>query len=157
MHKRIAIHRVSLVREGSLPYPAPLLTQMRSSAIAAEVATTLLRDVDREHFLVFSLDRQNRIIAVNPAMIGGLSECTVYPPEVFLPAILSRAAGIICAHNHPSGAMQPSQTDRALTVRLYNAGKLLIIPLIDHIIVGFQPDGSWAYWSFGDNDCLEHL
>ena len=138
MNTRIAIHRVSLIREGSLPYPDPLLTQMRSSAIAAEVAATMLKDVDREHFLVFSLDRQNRIVAVNPAMIGGLSECTVKPSEVFLPAILSRAASIICAHNHPSGATGPSQADRELTVRLYAAGKLLSIPLTDHIGVTYR-------------------
>lgn len=157
LNKRIAIHRVSLVREGSVPYPSPLLTQLRSSDIAAEVSATMLRDVDREHFLVFSLDRQNRIIAVNPAMVGGLSQCTVRPPEVFLPAILSRAANIICVHNHPSGYIQPSQADRQITTQIYAAGKLLDIPVLDHIIIGFQPDGSFTYWSFGDNGCLENL
>ena len=153
MNKRIAIHRVSLIREGSLPYP--LLTQMRSSSIAAEVTARLLRDTDREQFLVFSLNKQNHVVAVNPAMIGGLSECTVQPSEVFLPAILSRAATIICTHNHPSGYTQPSIADRTLTARLWESGKLLSIPVLDHIIVGFQPDGSWSYWSFADNDCLE--
>ena len=157
MHKRIAIHRVSLVREGSVPYPDPLLTTMRSSAVAAQVAATLLRDADREHFLVFSLDRKHHVVAVNPAMIGSLVQCTVAPPEVFLPAILSRAAGIICAHNHPSGSVEPSESDRALTARLAQAGKLLGIPVVDHIIIGFEPDGSSLYWSFGDNGCLEQI
>jgi len=75
----------------------------------------------------------------------------VHPRECFKPAILSNAAALICAHNHPSGAPQPSQEDRALTKRLVDAGKLLGIALLDHVILG---DGTTSYFSFADEGVL---
>jgi DNA repair protein RadC len=71
-----------------------------------------------------------------------------YPTK---PAILSNAAALLCCHNHPSGAPQPSQEDRALTKRLVDAGQLLGIHVIDHIILG---DGSETYYSFADEQLL---
>jgi DNA repair protein RadC len=67
------------------------------------------------------------------------------------PAILSNAAAIICGYNHPSGAPQPSQEDRALTVRLVQGGKLLGISVLDHVIIG---DGTETYFSFADEGLL---
>jgi DNA repair protein RadC len=72
-----------------------------------------------------------------------------YPTK---PAILSNAANILIAHNHPSGQPQPSQEDRVLTVRLVAAGKLLGISVLDHVIIG---DGTSAYFSFADEGLLE--
>jgi DNA repair protein RadC len=71
-----------------------------------------------------------------------------YPTK---PAILSNAAALVCCHNHPSGAPQPSQEDRALTKRLVDAGKLLGINVLDHLILG---DGSETYYSFADEGLL---
>jgi DNA repair protein RadC len=72
----------------------------------------------------------------------------VYPTK---PAILSNAAALVCCHNHPSGAPQPSQEDRALTKRLVDGGKLLGINVLDHIILG---DGNETYYSFADEQML---
>ena len=71
-----------------------------------------------------------------------------YPTK---PAILSNAAALVCCHNHPSGAPQPSQEDRALTKRLVEAGQLLGINVLDHLILG---DGSETYYSFADEGLL---
>jgi DNA repair protein RadC len=75
----------------------------------------------------------------------------VHPREVFKPAILSNAAALLCCHNHPSGAPAPSQEDRALTKRLVDAGKLLGITVLDHVIIG---DGTDLYFSFADEQML---
>jgi DNA repair protein RadC len=71
-----------------------------------------------------------------------------YPTKA---AILANAAALICGHNHPSGAPQPSQEDRALTVRLVQGGKLLGISVLDHVIIG---DGTETYFSFADEGLL---
>jgi len=75
----------------------------------------------------------------------------VHPRECFKPAILSNAASIICGHNHPSGDCQPSREDRALTQRLVEAGKLLGISVLDHVIIG----GEGRYFSFADEGLLD--
>jgi DNA repair protein RadC len=75
----------------------------------------------------------------------------VHPREVMKPAILSNSAAIIVAHNHPSGDPHPSQEDRTLTYRLYKAGQLLGIEVLDHIVLG---SGETPYFSFADNEIL---
>src|SRR5262249_29648751 len=88
-----------------------------------------------------------KVIGINTVSIGSLTASVVHPRECSKPAILSNAAALICCHNHPSGVPQPSQEDRALTKRLVDAGKILGINVLDHIIVG---DGSATYFSFAD-------
>jgi DNA repair protein RadC len=101
---------------------------------------------------VLLLNQKNRVVGVNTVSIGSLTASVVHPREVFKPAILSNAAAIILAHNHPSGQPQPSQEDRVLTVRLVAAGKLLGISVLDHVIIG---DGTSAYFSFADEGLLQ--
>src|SRR5262249_19479050 len=98
------------------------------------------------------LNQKNRVVGVNTVSIGSLTASVVHPREVFKPAILSNAAAIILAHNHPSGQPQPSQEDRVLTVRLVAAGKLLGISVLDHVVIG---DGTSAYFSFADEGLLD--
>lgn len=81
---------------------------------------------------------------------GSLTASVVHPREVFNPAIRDSAAAVICVHNHPSGDPQPSQEDRVLTRRLAEAGRLLGIQVLDHIIIGRQ-----AYMSFADEGLLD--
>ena len=145
----IPIYRVSLVRESRLHC---YHKQIRSSADASTIVHTYLADVDREYFLVLMLDQKNKIIGINTVSVGSLTASVVHPREVFKPAILSNAANILLAHNHPSGQPQPSQEDRVLTVRLVAAGKLLGISVLDHVIIG---DGTSAYFSFADEGLLE--
>ena len=94
-----------------------------------------IRDKKQEHFVCLTLDGANRLIAKRVVTIGTLTASLVHPREVFADAITDRAAGIIVAHNHPSGSLEISQADRDVTDRLTEAGKLLGITLIDHIVV----------------------
>jgi DNA repair protein RadC len=145
---RVPIYRVTLVRESRLPHTQP---QIRSSREAAVLFRQHLGAVDREHFMVAMLDQKHKVIGINTVSMGSLTASLVHPREVMKPAILSNAASLLCCHNHPSGAPQPSQEDRALTKRLVDAGRLLGIHVIDHLILG---DGSETYYSFADEGLL---
>jgi DNA repair protein RadC len=145
---RAPVYRVMLVREANVTLAQP---QIRSSRDAAVVFREYLGNVDREHFLVAMLDQKNKIIGINTVSMGSLTASVVHPREVFKACILSNAAALLCCHNHPSGAPQPSREDRALTTRLVDVGKLLGINVLDHIVLG---DGSEAYFSFADEGLL---
>lgn len=94
-----------------------------------------IRDKKQEYFVCLTLDGANRLIAKRTITIGTLTASLVHPREVFAEAITDRAAGIIVAHNHPSGGLEPSQADKDSTKRLREAGGILGISFIDHIIV----------------------
>jgi DNA repair protein RadC len=144
----IPIYKVTLVREGKLPC---YNQRIRSSAIASTILHNYLDGVDREHFVVLLLDQKNQVIGIHTVSVGSLTASIVHPREVYKVAILRNAAAIICGHNHPSGDCQPSREDRALTQRLVEAGKLLGIAVLDHVIIG---DGTSAYFSFADEGLL---
>ena len=94
-----------------------------------------IRDRKQEYFVCMTLDGANRLIAKRIITIGTLNSSLVHPREVFADAITDRAASIIVAHNHPSGSIEPSQADVDLTNRLKDAGKLLGINVLDHVII----------------------
>ncbi|HWQ60064.1 MAG TPA: DNA repair protein RadC [Candidatus Fimivivens sp.] len=94
-----------------------------------------IRGSKKEHFVVFFLDSRSQEIRRETVSIGTLDESLVHPREVFESAIRHNAAAIIVAHNHPSGDPAPSRADLAVTRRLRDAGGLLGIPLLQHIIV----------------------
>lgn len=96
---------------------------------------TDIRDKKQEYFVVMTLDGANRLIAKRTITIGTLTSSLVHPREVFADAITDRAAGIIVAHNHPSGNLIASVADNEATNRLKETGLLLGVALIDHIIV----------------------
>jgi hypothetical protein len=96
------------------------------------------------------VDQKHKVIGINTVSMGSLTASVVHPREVMKPAILSNAAALLLCHNHPSGAPQPSQEDRALTKRLVDAGKLLGIAVLDHIIVG---DGKETYFRLPMKAC----
>jgi DNA repair protein RadC len=141
-------YRVELVRDSAISIPHH---QLRTSQDAADLFRRLLGPVDREYFLVAMLDRKNKVIGVNTVSMGSLTASVVHPRECFKPAILANAASILCCHNHPAGEPQPSQEDRTLTYRLYKAGQLLGIEVLDHLIIG---DGTEHYFSFADAGIL---
>lgn len=145
---RVPVYRVTLLRETAIPAPA---ARLRSAAQGAELLRQYLGAADREHFVVILLDRKNAPIGINTVSIGSLTASVVHMRETFKAAILANAAAILCGHNHPSGDPEPSREDRALTKRLVDAGKLLGIAVVDHIIVG---DGTTAYFSFADQRLL---
>ena len=94
-----------------------------------------IRTKQQEYFVCLTLDGANRLIAKRVISIGTLTSSLVHPREVYADAITDRAASIIVAHNHPSGNLEPSQADRDVTERLREAGELLGISLLDHIII----------------------
>ena len=94
-----------------------------------------LRDHKKEHFVIFYLDSRNQEIKREIISIGSLNANLVHPREVFEPAVRNLAAQIIFAHNHPSGDPEPSEDDLEITKRLMEAGKILGIEVIDHIII----------------------
>lgn len=121
---------------------------VRTPAYAAEYVRTLIGKKDREHFVALHLDAKHRVVSSEVVSVGTLSSSIVHPREVYKAAFLANAAGIICAHNHPSGDLEPSMEDRALCDRLLEAGKLLGLPLVDFLIVS-EVD-SWSgrqHWS----------
>jgi DNA repair protein RadC len=94
-----------------------------------------IRAKQQEYFVAITLDGANRVITKRIITIGTLTSSLVHPREVFTDAIGDRAAGIIVAHNHPSGSLIPSQADKDVTVRLLETGKLVGIELLDHLLV----------------------
>ena len=89
----------------------------------------------KEHFIALLLDSHNNLVSINDISIGTLDASLVHPREVFEPAVKSLAAQIILAHNHPSGDPEPSEDDLKITKGLVEAGRILGIEVIDHIIV----------------------
>lgn len=94
-----------------------------------------IRNKQQEYFVCLTLDGANRLIAKRIITIGTLTASLVHPREVFADAITDRAASIIVAHNHPSGNLEASEADNDVTNRLREAGALMGITLIDHIVV----------------------
>jgi len=92
----------------------------------------------REHFIVILQDIKGYVICHEVVSIGTLSQTIVHPREVFYPAIRHKAAGVIVAHNHPSGDPTPSFQDIELTKTLLEASQIIGIPLNDHLIIGHQ-------------------
>ena len=108
-----------------------------------------LRYAAKEQFVVILLNNKNKVIGTEVVSEGSLSSSIVHPREVFAPAILHHAAAIMVAHNHPSGDPKPSIEDEEVTRLLLRSGKVLGIPMIDHVIIG---DGN--YYSFLENEAL---
>lgn len=109
-----------------------------------------IKDNKKEYFIAFYLDARNLIIKREIVSIGILNASLVHPREIFEPAIKNLSAQIIIAHNHPSGDCQPSEEDILLTKRLIEAGKILDIKIIDHIIVSKD-----NYFSFRENKLIK--
>ena len=102
--------------------------------------------LDRERFVVVLLNTKNAVIASPTISIGTLSSSLVHPREVFKPAVHAGAAGVILAHNHPSGHVEPSREDRDVTKRIVEAGETIGIGVLDHLVIG---DGFFSFKEHG--------
>jgi DNA repair protein RadC len=109
---------------------------IRCPADVCQLVMSELRHETREHFKVLLLDTRNQVTRVNTVSVGTLTESIVHPREVFREAIRHSAAALIAVHNHPSGDPTPSPEDIQVTKRLDEAGRLVGIDLLDHVIVG---------------------
>lgn len=107
-----------------------------SSTDVADYYLPRLRDMRKEMFVVLLLDARNKLIKEAIVSEGSLTASIVHPREVFKPAILESAASVIFLHNHPSGDPTPSQDDLKITAQLVEAGRMIDIRVLDHIILG---------------------
>ncbi len=114
---------------------------IHSPADAAALVQYEMAALPQEHLRVVNLDTRNRVINIEKLYVGSLNASTVRVGELFKPAISRNAASIIVIHNHPSGDPAPSPEDVALTRSIVQAGKLLDIEVLDHLVIG---QGRWV-------------
>ncbi|HNY17895.1 MAG TPA: DNA repair protein RadC [Treponemataceae bacterium] len=121
-------------------------TTQKRVQTAADVFPLVQHYADRkqEQFISVSLNGAHEVLAIRVVSVGILNKTIVHPREVFGDPLSDRAAAVIVCHNHPSGQLEPSEEDRNITRRLYEAGELLGITLLDHLIL--SPRG--GYFSF---------
>ena len=105
---------------------------------AADYLMEQLRYLKKEHFICLFLNTKNQLIAQETLSVGTLNASLVHPREVFRAAIKCSSASLICVHNHPSGDPTPSPEDVSLTRRLVEAGELVGIDVLDHLVIGEQ-------------------
>jgi len=130
---------VRIVREHPANYGANALTEracVRSPRDVVALLTQRMESEEVEVFVVVSLDAQHRVIALTEVTRGILNSSLVHPREVFRTSICLGAAAIVLTHNHPSGDPSPSADDRAVTEQLASAGRVLDLPVHDHVIFG---------------------
>lgn len=140
-------YRCNLVREHGAFKMAP------SFACAADIHAASRRymgGLGQEEFWVLFCDRKNKVLGSSMISRGILDASLVHPREAFRPAVMAGAASIVCVHNHPSGDPEPSGEDRTLTSRLVEAGSILGIEILDHVVVG-----SRGYVSFAERGWLQ--
>ena len=145
---RINFYTLKMIKEDSVPYETPII---KSPAEVYRAATQLLalHEEPEEHFCIFCLNTKNKIVGVHTISIGSLNASIVHPREVFKAAMLNNASAIICLHNHPSGDPEPSREDIETTRRLVEAGEILGIRVLDHIIIGEE-----RYLSMGEKGLM---
>lgn len=131
--KIVKVVSIQMVREKNLYYDNKRIT---SPEDAYRIMKDFIGSLDREVFVVACLNNKNEITNISIVHMGSLNQSLVHPREVFKTAILSNSASIICGHNHPSGDPTPSREDIEVTKRLEEAGQILGIDVLDHIIVG---------------------
>jgi DNA repair protein RadC len=123
--------------------------KITTSRVVYEAFRERFERSDREEFLMVPLDGKNQLLGFHVVSVGTLTASLVHPREVYKLAILENAAAIVVVHNHPSGDPTPSAEDQAITKRLAEAGMILGIKLLDHVVIG---DGH--YISFADAGLL---
>jgi len=129
----IPTYRLQLVKDGSIEAHTIAKPQDIFKSIKSFTRS------DRELFVGLYLNARNQVVAHHVISIGTTNANLVHPREVFKPAIIKNACSVIVAHNHPSGGTDPSEADLEVTKRLTDAGQLLGIELLDHVII--TPDG----------------
>lgn len=119
-----------------------------SPAQVAEIFSFLHNEV-KEHFFTVHLDGKNRILCLDLVSVGSLNQSIVHPREVFKTSLSTSAASLLLVHNHPTGDPTPSAEDIAITRRLKEAGEIIGIKVLDHVIVGTE-----GYLSFVERGLL---
>jgi DNA repair protein RadC len=130
---------------------AQYLQADRRYTAPAQVAEifNFLHNEAKEHFFTVHLDGKNRILCLDLVSIGSLNQAIVHPREVFKTSLITSAAALLLVHNHPTGDPTPSAEDIAITRRLKEAGEIIGIKVLDHVIVGTE-----GYLSFVERGLL---
>lgn len=118
--------RVAKIRRG----------QVTSSFALGQDLIEQMRDLEQEHLVAIYLTTKNEIIKELTIFVGSLNQSIAHPREIFKGAVRASAAGIVLAHNHPSNNLEPSQNDLNFTKRIVDAGNLMGIRILDHLIIG---------------------
>jgi len=145
----------SVVAEVQLSYVNPVPVSERKIVAKSHVANDLFRLVwsntldHSESFYVLLLNRNNQALGCKLISTGGLSGTVVDPKIIFQSALLANATGLILAHNHPSGNTKPSESDIRITDKVIQAGKILEISVLDHLIITSE-----EFFSFADNGMI---
>ena len=126
---------LELGRRALLAAPEDRLV-IRSPADVAQILMAEMSHLEQEHFRVLFLDTRNRVLDAETVYVGSLNASHIRVGEVYREAVRRNCAAIICAHNHPSGAADPSPEDVAVTRQIVEAGKLLDVECLDHLIIG---------------------
>lgn len=121
--------RVSYVPTQNQPF------RIRDSEDVARFVRSILTENSREHFVAMYLNGSHNVASFSTISIGTANSTLVHPREVFQRAILTGAVSLVVSHNHPSGDVTPSSADFEVTAKLKEAGLILCIPLLDHVIV----------------------
>lgn len=134
------------IREVVAQYRGPRRASriIREPDDAAEFVRGVLPDNAREHFIALYLDGSHQVIAFTVISTGTANSCPVHPREIFQNAVLAGAVAVIVSHNHPSGHVIPSLQDKLVTEQLKNAGSVLGIKVLDHVIVSDDAFHSFA-------------
>jgi len=143
-------YRIHLIGEGRRETPCGAVTALNRSEDAYHYIRSGLENKDREVLVVILLDVKNVPIGVNLVSIGSLETSIAQPREIYKAAILASAKSIILVHNHPSGNPTPSQEDMKTTRQVKQAGDILGVTFLDHIIVGRD-----CYCSMADQGYLQ--
>lgn len=132
---KLKFKSITIVRDGISDYTfAKNFTKPYDVAV---FVNTFARDLDDvEHFLVLCLDAKNTVLGVHRVAQGTVNGALMQPRETFRAAIMMNAVSVILAHTHPSGNPEPSKEDIAITRQLVEAGRVLDIRVLDHIVVG---------------------
>ena len=128
-----SIVKVQLLQDVS---SAPYDYQINNAADVDKLVGPELRKLDREYLLAIYLTSRNKVIDIEVVAIGCLTQVPVHPREVIKSAILANAHSFILVHNHPSGDQQPTKEDHKITEEMIEVGRLMQIPLKDHVIIG---------------------
>lgn len=135
--KRVDIISIQMIKEGSVLYKDRKITCPED---IVQITRSFMENIDREKFIVIYLNTKNEPTAIHTVSVGSLNASIVHPREVMKGAILSNSNAMILVHNHPSGDTTPSSQDISITERLKDAGELLGIKVIDHVIIGDEGD-----------------
>lgn len=143
---KLNVVRVKLVED--IPLYSDKIVESPNDAV--DILKKELSTYDREVFGIINLNTKCKVLNFNIVSVGTLNSSEAHPRETLKTAILSNAASFIAVHNHPSGVLEPSLEDLKTTQRLYEAGKIIGIKMLDHIIVADKET-----FSFAENDLME--